>query len=312
MGVCAARLGGQALPPGAVERLKEEVGFLASDELVGRGPATPGLDAAADFIVGKFMDLRLEPVPGAGDYFQEFEVSTVSGVRPENSLEVGGKTVAGGEHAPFSISPDGAFAGEAVFVGYGISGATDAAGRPYDDYAGLDVKGKVALALRYEPHGPDGRSRLATRDWSVHARLQTKAEAAAKHGAVALLIVHPADHHGSERLALPSGRVSEYAPIPIIQVKQKVAEEMLKAGGRGTLKDVQADIDGHFVARSGLLSGMHVEGMAAINRPAYYRLRNITACWPGRGGERGAVHCGWRALRSRGPAGAGGAGGDDG
>ena len=61
----------------------------------------------------------------------------------------------------------------------------------YDDYAGLDVKGKIVLAMRFEPHNEKGKSRFAKEDWSEEAHLTRKAQVAAKHGAAALVLVNP-------------------------------------------------------------------------------------------------------------------------
>src|SRR5208337_5017915 len=93
------------------------------------------------------------------------------------------------DYMPMRFSTQGKFAGPAVFVGYGVT-AREAG---YDDYAGVDVKGKVVIAMRYEPMDPRGQSRLAPRaslaGWSDHATFSAKVKNAADHGAAALLLV---------------------------------------------------------------------------------------------------------------------------
>lgn len=146
-------------------RLQADIAALARDELRGRFTLSPELAEAAEYLAQRHRALGLEPV--AGDSFlADFSISV--GVRPSQpvSLQVvrgeRATEIAGGE---FSISPQtasGEVQGPAVFVGYAAASEStpgadgDAAeAKPYDDLAGLDLKGKIAVVLLDAPGRPD-------------------------------------------------------------------------------------------------------------------------------------------------------------
>ena len=129
----------------AITEMRESLVFLTSDELEGRGPGTAGIDLAASFIAGSFHGSGLSPLPGMADYFQRFDLTTTDGVAPETTFAIGSKVLKlKDEYNPVSLSAEGAFDGEAVFVGYGITSQEN----NYDDYAGIDVKGKITAKKR--------------------------------------------------------------------------------------------------------------------------------------------------------------------
>ncbi|MGD0541117.1 MAG: M28 family peptidase [Tepidisphaeraceae bacterium] len=210
---------------------RDTLPYLASDELQGRGVGLPGLERAAQFIAGEFAADGLRPLPGQPGFFQTFEYTTQTSPGPATAMAIGSKRLMlDVDYLPMRFSAAGKFAGTAVFVGYGVS-APEAG---YDDYAGVDVLGKVVVAMRYEPMDEHGQSRLAPHGdasgWSEHATFSAKAAAAAKHGAVALLIVNPPDSEPD--LLLPfSGAFAAPATIPVLQIKQAVADELLSSGG---------------------------------------------------------------------------------
>ena len=126
------------------------------------------------------------------------------------------------------FSKEGQFSGSVAFVGYGVS----APEMGYDDYAGIDVKGKVVIAMRYEPMDARGQSRLAPRGdvsgWSEHATFSAKTKAAADHGAAALLLVNPPDSEPD--LLIPfSGTFANPATIAVFQIKQAAVNQILTA-----------------------------------------------------------------------------------
>jgi hypothetical protein len=119
---------------------------LSTDEMEGRGVGTEGLAKAADLIEERMKALGLE-----GPYRQPFEATTGVSLGAGNALTGG---VLDEDFAPMGFSGSGPFSGEVVLAGYGIR----AESLGYDDYAGLDVKGKVVLAMRYEPGEDDDAS----------------------------------------------------------------------------------------------------------------------------------------------------------
>lgn len=128
---------------------------LAKDELQGRDLGTPGYAAAARYVSREFEKLGLAPGASATSYLQsiKFVSRTIDESRSSLVLERDGakETLTLGEHANISIRtpPAAKLSAELVFVGYGarIPEAN------YDDFAGLDLKGKIAVYLSGQPAG---------------------------------------------------------------------------------------------------------------------------------------------------------------
>src|SRR5947209_11348061 len=130
-------------------RLKKDVFCLASDECEGRGPTTKGLNKAADYIAAEFKKAGLKPGGPEDSYFQPFPLPAAVQDAPAVLTLHGpqGQEIELKEGAQFAALAYGA-AGKAddagvVFAGYG------AAADPlkYDDFADLDVAGKVVIVL---------------------------------------------------------------------------------------------------------------------------------------------------------------------
>ena len=156
---------------------KDIVPFLASDELQGRGIGTPGLDRAADYIAAEFAADGLKPLPGLTDFFQPFDYVAQTKPGPATYLAIGSRRLKiDADYLPMRFSLEQAFHGPAVFVGYGVTAPEVG----YDDYDGIDVKGKVVIAMRYEPTNSHGQSAFDTHGdpsgWSDHATYSTKAK----------------------------------------------------------------------------------------------------------------------------------------
>ena len=87
---------------------------------------------------------------------------------------------------PLGLSASNRVESELVFAGYGIT----AKEYGYDDYAGVDVKGKIVVVLRYEPPPKDANSPFKKYpEYSVHSALRTKANNARDHGAIGMILV---------------------------------------------------------------------------------------------------------------------------
>ena len=95
------------------------------------------------------------------------------------------------EFVPFNFSQTGKLAGSVVFAGYGIT----APEYHYDDYAGLDVKGKIVLLLRHEPQESDAKSVFEGKTNTQHAQFAAKATNAKLHGAIGVILVNDRANH---------------------------------------------------------------------------------------------------------------------
>ena len=106
---------------------------------------------------------------------------------------------------PFNFSPRGKICGHVVFAGYGIT----APEYNYDDYAGIDVKGKIVLILRHEPQEFDEKSVFEGKVYTEHAQFSSKASNAKMHGARGVILVndlhaHPGDTDELEPFGAPT------------------------------------------------------------------------------------------------------------
>ena len=201
------------------QRLTNSVKYLSSDELEGRGPGTDGINKAADYIASHFRQLGLKTDSYAGTPFQKFEISTdiKLGKPADNQLQLTGPSgendtiestdlTLGFDFNPLAIGASGKFQGDLVFVGYGIQ----APGLGYDEYANIDVKGKVVVLLRKEPQQSDADSPFDGTKSSRHATFRSKFSQAFQHGAVAVIMVNDATE-ASKYLSGLKHALSQYA-----------------------------------------------------------------------------------------------------
>jgi aminopeptidase YwaD len=206
----------------SVSNLQAHVKYLASSELEGRFAIAPGAHKAADYIARVFQQSGLEP-KGTNGYFQDWELTL--GFKPgaDNSLKIrGGRVWEAPAEAirPLNLTANTKVEGELVFVGYGISQPN--AG--YDDYANVDVTGKIAVILRGAPNW-EGVSADITRA----ARIPTKVQTALQKGAVGVILVNQPDN---DRL-LPLGMRGRApaANAALLNVQAGVGDKLLQPLG---------------------------------------------------------------------------------
>ena len=177
----------------AEQRLLKDIKFLASDEMEGRGVGTNGLNKAAEFVRSEFQaaGLRVDAVEGGA--FQKFSMITGVKLGEWNSLTFVGpdnqkiELKIGEDFNVCSFGGSGKLHHEVVFGGYGIN----AKGIPYVDFDGVDVKGKVVIAMRRTPQQGNKKSPFATgHGISRHAELRTKVSVCSTAGAAAILFVN--------------------------------------------------------------------------------------------------------------------------
>jgi hypothetical protein len=136
-------------------RVRADVEFLAADSLEGRDTGSKGYQVAADYVASQFRAIGLEPAGDKGSWFQQVPFRRASYDRqPTLSMTIGGKQVAleHGKDAslrPSVTSKSRNLTAGFVFVGYGIKDGRYG----FDDYRGLDLKGKIAVALQGAPSG---------------------------------------------------------------------------------------------------------------------------------------------------------------
>jgi Tol biopolymer transport system component/Zn-dependent M28 family amino/carboxypeptidase len=265
-------------PPAATSRLtsrfEKDVRVLASDEMEGRGLGTPGIARAADWIERRLKELHLEPA-FEGSYRQPFPVKT--GVRKVVGNELSGASP--DEWTPLASSSSGAFDGELAFVGYGI----EAPPLSYQELSTVNVRGKVALMLRYEPQEKDDTSRFDGRRPSRWSAIRYKVHRARELGAVAVVFVTgPLQEPEQDRLpVLANDGPESAAGIPVIQVKRAHASKWLGRAGIDLL-EFQKAVDADLKPRSVASVGVRVSGRVALDA-TQAQTANVAAKLQGRG-----------------------------
>ena len=277
----------EAAPAFTADRYIQHVKFLASPELKGRGTGSPELEKAGDYIIAFFKKLGIKPAD-AKAYRQGLQVTTNARLGPGNRFS---EKLSDGAHAlqpdkdfvPFNFSSVGAADGQVVFAGYGIT----APEYHYDDYDGIDVKGKFVLILRHEPQENDDKSVFNGKQLTSHALFASKASNAKQHGARGVILVndsaaHPGDEERFERLQSTLG--IDNAGIFFVQVKASEGDRMLAAAGKN-LKSLSESIDKDLKPQSfALPEPVNVDLAVDIQRDIR-TVNNIAAYLPGKTDE---------------------------
>jgi hypothetical protein len=263
-----------------VDRLRDHVRYLASDELTGRGVETPGIKLARDYIAREFAKYGLRPGGDNGSYLQGFDVATGVTVRQPALMAFGKQPPLGlnEEWVPLGLSRSGKVEGDVVFAGYGIT----AKDYGYDDYAAIDAKGKIVLVLRYEPPPKDEKSpfQKAPR-YSNHATLRAKANNARDHGAVGMILVdlnHSVDEQ-KELLSTLSSLWRGGNSLVAAQIKRGAIEKWLERRGI-SLKSLKEKIDREEKPASQPLPAVQVTLQVSLEE-IRQRTENVVGVLPG-------------------------------
>jgi Zn-dependent M28 family amino/carboxypeptidase len=236
----AARQAAASIDP---EKIRAHVRFLADDLLEGRGPGTRGGDIAAQYIGTQFALYGLQPAGDNGTYFQKvplYAVHTIEDQTKFSFVPEDGESIALTYGSDY-VTKDQTGAALAdidapiVFVGYGI----DAPEYHWDDYAGVDVKGKVLLVIVNQPPSDDPAF-FKGKTMTYYGRWTYKYEEAARRGAVGVLIIHRTD-------------LASY-PWDVVRNSQSVEKSYLKGDPDATLKAaswIQLDVAKKLFAAAG-------------------------------------------------------------
>ena len=221
--------------------LRAPIRILASDEFEGRGPATRGDALARLYLSTELETLGLAPGGESGGWEQPFDIVGVKAKLPASwdftgkagsaSLKLGEDYIAGsGVQTPTAAIEDAPL----IFVGYGI----EAPEYQWNDFKGVDVKGKVLVMLNNDPDWDPklfaGNTRLYYGRWTY------KYESAARHGAAGAIIIHTTPSAGYPWQVVQSSWGGTQFELPAegeprIQLKgwatEDAARRLLKAGG---------------------------------------------------------------------------------
>lgn len=200
----------QSEPDRAADRVHADIVWLAADDREGRGIGTQGIDAAADWLGGRFEELGAQGGMKDGSFFQSFEAPTAVTVGKGTVLTIGRQRVPDQAFVPLGFSAQGKVSGRTVAVGHGVV----AKRLDYDDYGRRSVKGKVVVVQRFTPKGAPFDSPELER---AYGDIHRKAKAARERGAVALIVVDAAaGKNGKSGKAGKDGADPE-APLPRLE-----------------------------------------------------------------------------------------------
>ena len=239
----------------SAEALRADVTFLASDALEGRLSLQPGDTVAAEWVASEFAKAGLQAIAD-GEYFQRVPLIEFTSDRTGSHVALG----RAGARKPWSFPHiSGGFKDDVdltaplVFAGFGIT----APELGYDDYAGLDVRGKIVLVFDHEPQELDPKSVFNGTGNTRYATSRVKLVNAQEHGAVGVLLVgepnrkHPSNQErvakigGSAKRSVPIGTQvidDDTLRIPLVTVSDVIAQELLATSG-ATPPQLQAAID---------------------------------------------------------------------
>ena len=203
----------------AVKRIEHDLFFLSSDALKGRKPGTPEADVARDYIAGKMFEYGIEPM-GENGYFQRFPVPEYAEVNyGATKLWIGKTHLAGHEDFyPVSISATTGLVDEkTVYVGYGITTEDGT----YDDFAKIDVAGKIAVMNVSSPDGIHPHSA-----YTAYHSLNERVANLVEKGATGVLLINPEATASDTREFFKSINASS---VPVFFVRnEKWAGKLMK------------------------------------------------------------------------------------
>jgi len=244
------------------DTLRADLTFLASDALQGRLSMRPGDEVAVQWIASEFAKAGLKPANN-GSFFQPVNLIEYQSDRSRSyvSLRRGGSEKQWQFPEAYGSFPaDVDVTGDVVFVGFGIT----APELGYDDYQGIDARGKIVLIFDHEPQETNADSIFNGTGNTRYATTRVKVLNAQGHGAVAVLIVaEPNRKHVSnqERQARIGGSAVRAVPLPLqaladdtlhtpsAVISDAVAREMMSGVG-ATPVELQRAIDGNLKPQS--------------------------------------------------------------
>jgi aminopeptidase YwaD len=251
--------GAQGNATTTVNRVRAHINYLASDKLEGRRTGTAGAEMAASYIANQFAGIGLAPglafkaerykTKNASEVFYLQPFPFVAGVElgqsngmlfapGVNDASAQGKSAAsmdlrlGEDWMPQGFSPSAQVLNTpATFVGYGITSSE----LKYDDYAGADVTGRIAIAFAGTPDGDNPHGEFAR-----YADVRWKTIAARDHGAKALVVIAREENFKDDRLSrLSYDNSSGDAGLPVVAISRQAAAQVLGIAGPEKLNGME-------------------------------------------------------------------------
>lgn len=272
--------------------IKEYISVLASDEFLGRAPVSEGEEKTIAYLEKEFKHLGLEPANG-DSYFQEVSLVKITG-DPSMKMEInGGKKdlsltfskdfIAGSPQISNNIVLDHS---DIIFVGYGINSPEN----NWNDYEGLDVKGKTVLMLVNDPgYATSDNNLFMGRAMTIYGRWTYKYEEAARQGAGAAIIIHE-----TGAAAYPWGVVqNSWSGSQFYMEGNELSESDLQVQSWVTTESARAIFKSAGLDYDQLCASAAKPGFTPVqmklkasirfsNEVEYAKSNNVAAVWPGK------------------------------
>lgn len=215
-------------PEITAKEIIDHISYLASDELLGRFTGTDACYTAAEYISNDFKTSGLIPFFN-GSYYQEFPFIAGIEMGDNNSLafylaESKKELTRKKDFITAPFSGKSSVKGELIFAGYGIS----APKLEYDDYEGIDVKGKIVVVMRYHPEYDNPHSKF-----DEFAAFRFKATVARDKGALGIIFVNgyaPKDDEDN-LMKFSYDRGASIKDFPAVHVKREIIDLLFKQNG---------------------------------------------------------------------------------
>ena len=210
----------------------------------GRLTGSPGEKLAADYLIAELKKIGAKPLPGLTDFRMPFTFTAGSkdgGSTIKYTLPAGtsGAVTGASNVQALSFSDAATVAGDVVFAGYGLV-VPDSQNFGYDSYAGLDVKDKIVVVLRYFPEDADQKTRGIL---ARYADLRYKAQAARQRGAKGMIVVTgPRSPNAGAVVPMSFDTAIAGSGIPAISINGESAATIFKSAGKD-LEAVQRELD---------------------------------------------------------------------
>jgi len=239
-----------------LDDIRAKMYFLSNSDMAGRLVGTPQHQIAADYIASQFMELGLTPAGNDNSYFQDFDL--VSAWPDDSRGTVLTATIAG-QQRTFQPGHDyqrwwvqsvnsESVQGPIEFLGYGIN----APEYGYNDFAGVNLRGKIAMVMAREPGKDDPKSRFKGAWDTFHSYDWFKVEQIRAAGASAILIVNPIFDFKETRVPSAPPNYTFPAPdygmadglwdLPVFMITPETANVLLSGSGK-SIEAVQRQID---------------------------------------------------------------------
>ncbi|MEY4615721.1 MAG: hypothetical protein RJB66_681 [Pseudomonadota bacterium] len=233
-------------PEISIDDLKVNVNYLASKAMQGRLTGSPQEKAYSDEVAKLFKKWGLKSAPNTKNFINKFDFLSNVTLGEKNELTLNNRKLElGKDWNPVSFSQSGDFkSAPVVFAGYGMVAPATEKFAEYNSYKGIDVRGKWALVFRDIPNDVAGEFRYHL---NFYSRIQHKVTVAKNLGALGLIVV--SGPRVAYKQKLPTfqfeGSLSD-SSLPVVNIDDKVAEEILSKSDRSLEKLQKALDDGSF------------------------------------------------------------------